>query len=318
MLIACLALLPGCRLFRPESSPVQPPVAAPHFEGSTQGSSEPPAIIRGSDAPTPMSAFRPPGFPDSTVSVVSSTPVVVAQSQDRVEAFRPIVPEHLQMTPPVAERIEYKTDPAVQSKLDQLSGEVDRLQKALSESEENRRQVLQELQTRQNSAEKPASDDPVRHPVATEVLRPESADAPIWSPVFNVQGLTVVSDRQATRIEVVDTALFYRDTWEINPAGEETLRKIVGEIKTFDPNAFLEIEGHTDSIVIDPTNTTQKHDLASHKSLAVMQYFVNTLRWNPDRIKTSGFGATRPVADNGSAEGRARNNRIEIVVSRAP
>lgn len=332
-LAVCLTLLPGCRLFRSNSaSPAPPaaPVAAPLFEGPVQGSSEPPALIRGSDAPTTMSTYRPPGLPGSESTV--STPVTVEKLSERVEAFRPIVSEHLQTATAPAPRIEYKTDPAVQAELDKLSGEVARLQKALDESEENLLKTRQEAErkrleaaTRENAVGESHPDDPfLRHlagepvaAVATEVLRPESrSNSAAWSPVFNIQGLTVVSDRQATRIEIVDTALFHRDSWELNPAGEETLRKIVGEIKAHDPGAFLEIEGHTDNIVIDPANATQKLDLASHKSRVVMQYFLNTLRWNPDRIKTSSFGSTRPVADNGTAEGRARNNRIEIVVPR--
>jgi flagellar motor protein MotB len=134
-------------------------------------------------------------------------------------------------------------------------------------------------------------------------------------PAINKQGVTVSQDEQKrTRIEVMDKVLFTPNTRQLTADGEETLRTIAAEIKASQPNAVLEIEGHTDSLVGDPKNETQKHDISSIKSMAVMEFFINTLKWDASKIRTGSYGQSRPVADNGTPEGRARNNRIELAV----
>jgi len=134
-------------------------------------------------------------------------------------------------------------------------------------------------------------------------------------PVINKQGVTVYEDDlQRVRIEVMDKVLFMPNAWQLTAEGEETLRTIAAEIRAFDPKTEMDIEGHTDSLMSDPNNSMQKHDISSVKAMTIMDFFVNTLRWDVTRIGTSSFGRSRPVADNGTPEGRARNNRIDIVL----
>ena len=148
----------------------------------------------------------------------------------------------------------------------------------------------------------------------TEVIKTEATKV-TRLPVINRQGVTISSDSlQRIRIEVMDSVLFMPNTWQLTAEGEETLRAIAAEIRAFDPQTNLDVEGHTDSLMSDPRNPMQKHDISSTKSTAVMEFFVNTLRWDVARIGASSFGRSRPVADNGTPEGRARNNRIEIVL----
>ncbi|GHT30705.1 hypothetical protein FACS1894214_1070 [Planctomycetales bacterium] len=133
---------------------------------------------------------------------------------------------------------------------------------------------------------------------------------------LGIAGVVVSTDtaKRQTRIEIPDTVLFTAGSWQINPEAEKHLRKIAGEIRACCPDAVLDIEGHTDNIDRDPANKTQKHDIASFKSMTIMQYFVKSLVWDSSKITSSSYGAGRPVGDNGTPEGRARNNRIEIVV----
>jgi flagellar motor protein MotB len=149
----------------------------------------------------------------------------------------------------------------------------------------------------------------VSKPIVSPVL------ASRWIPTINHSGVTVSSDGEQTRIEIPDQVLFQSGTWRLTPDAEELLRKIAGEIRANEPESLLEIEGHTDGVMnTDPANTTKKHDISSAKTMVIMEYFVNSLRWNATRIKTSTFGSSRPVAENNTPEGRTRNNRIEVVV----
>jgi outer membrane protein OmpA-like peptidoglycan-associated protein len=75
----------------------------------------------------------------------------------------------------------------------------------------------------------------------------------------------------------------------------------------------LRIEGHTDNAGADDFNV----DLSRKRANAVRAALIRR-GMDPRRISADGFGATRPIADNGDEAGRARNRRIEIRVVPPP
>ena len=70
------------------------------------------------------------------------------------------------------------------------------------------------------------------------------------------------------------------------------------------------IEGHTDSNGSDSTNLILSQDRAD----AVRQYLVTTFGINPEKVSSIGYGEARPVATNETADGRARNRRIDLII----
>lgn len=73
----------------------------------------------------------------------------------------------------------------------------------------------------------------------------------------------------------------------------------------------LTIEGHTDSQGSDSHNLY----LSQRRADAVRNYLVQR-DYQPDRIQAHGLGEGHPIADNASAEGRANNRRVEIIIER--
>ena len=73
------------------------------------------------------------------------------------------------------------------------------------------------------------------------------------------------------------------------------------------PTLKLSIEGHTDNSGDDARNMQLSEDRAA----AVKSYLVNK-GISEDRIKSEGFGETRPIADNKTSAGRTKNRRVEI------
>ena len=73
----------------------------------------------------------------------------------------------------------------------------------------------------------------------------------------------------------------------------------------------LIVEGHTDSQGSDSSNL----DLSKGRANAVRDYLVQR-GYPADRIEAYGLGEGRPIADNASAEGRANNRRVEIIIER--
>ncbi len=89
----------------------------------------------------------------------------------------------------------------------------------------------------------------------------------------------------------------------------EKLAKLSG-ILLGHPGLEIEVEGHTDATGRDDYNQKLSEDRAG----SVRDYLVEQ-KVSEDSITAKGFGKTRPVAPNDTAEGRRKNRRVEIVVS---
>ena len=74
----------------------------------------------------------------------------------------------------------------------------------------------------------------------------------------------------------------------------------------------IEIEGHTDNVPMHSAKYANNNELSAARALAVFDYLLANTSLDPAMIKTSGRGEYRPIADNSTAEGRAKNRRVEI------
>ncbi len=99
---------------------------------------------------------------------------------------------------------------------------------------------------------------------------------------------------------------FELDSDVITPAGREFLDEILLALGRF-PAVPVEISGHTDDRGSDAYNL----DLSRRRAEAVLAYLVAQGE-DASRFAVVGYGETRPIADNETAEGRARNRRIEF------
>ena len=96
------------------------------------------------------------------------------------------------------------------------------------------------------------------------------------------------------------------------PRVRENLARVAG-ILLGHPGLQIEVEGHTDSVGSDTMNQT----LSESRARAVREYLL--AQGVPEgAIVSRGFGKTKPLATNDTAEGRAQNRRVEIVVSGKP
>jgi outer membrane protein OmpA-like peptidoglycan-associated protein len=94
----------------------------------------------------------------------------------------------------------------------------------------------------------------------------------------------------------------------IREVSEPTLEDIAAVMKRH-PDWKLGIEGHTDSIAGDAYNK----DLSERRAAAVKDALTGRYQVTPTRLRTAGFGESRPKDRNDTLEGRARNRRVELV-----
>lgn len=98
----------------------------------------------------------------------------------------------------------------------------------------------------------------------------------------------------------------------IKPEGQSLLDTIAtGLISTGNQ---IRVEGHTDNVPIRNSKFPSNWELSTGRSTAVVAYLIAKFGFEPNRLSAAGYAEFRPAADNDSAEGRARNRRVDIVV----
>lgn len=101
--------------------------------------------------------------------------------------------------------------------------------------------------------------------------------------------------------------LFDTDKATIRAESLPTLDEVAALLKG-EPSWQLTIEGHTDS-----TGAAAHNQVLSEQRAAAVKNHLVSLGVDNGRISTTGFGASKPVADNGTELGRAQNRRVELV-----
>ncbi|MEO3781923.1 OmpA family protein [Actinocorallia sp. B10E7] len=94
---------------------------------------------------------------------------------------------------------------------------------------------------------------------------------------------------------------------------EATIPEVVvpeAVLKDAPPNTSIRVEGHTDAEGEDAFN----QDLSDRRAKAIVEWLATRGGIPRDRLKATGYGETRPAADNKTSEGRARNRRVVISV----
>ena len=90
----------------------------------------------------------------------------------------------------------------------------------------------------------------------------------------------------------------------------DNLSKILSEYD----NNIIEIEGHTDNVPMSSGTYANNDVLSMYRALYVAERIRQVTNLNPAYIKSAGRGEYVPIADNSTAEGRARNRRVEIKI----
>jgi len=106
---------------------------------------------------------------------------------------------------------------------------------------------------------------------------------------------------------------FASSSAELGPDAAALLTKTQAAIEVF-PQCTLTLEGHTDS----QGNTGKNLELSEERAQAVRTYMTDVMHIPAFRIKASGYGDARPIANNKTEEGRARNRRIDLIIAPNP
>jgi OOP family OmpA-OmpF porin len=150
----------------------------------------------------------------------------------------------------------------------------------------------------------PAAPTPAPAPRPAPAPAPAAAPAPAPAAAPPV----VVAAPTSEKVTFAADAFFDFDKSVLKPEGRAKLDDLVGKMSGLNLEVIIAV-GHTDSVGSDAYN--QK--LSIRRSEAVKAYLVSK-GVEKNRVYTEGKGEKQPVADNKTAEGRAKNRRVEIEV----
>jgi chemotaxis protein MotB len=117
-------------------------------------------------------------------------------------------------------------------------------------------------------------------------------------------------------VNILDRVLFDSGEADLKPYGESVLLKVAAVLAQH-PNLKIHVIGHTDNVPIRAGTRSRfpsNWELSTARATAAVRFLTEKAGVDPRLLGAVGYGEFRPVADNSTAEGRARNRRIAITI----
>ncbi len=117
-------------------------------------------------------------------------------------------------------------------------------------------------------------------------------------------------------VNILDRVLFDSGAAVLKPEGEKVLLKVAQILAQY-PNRQIQVIGHTDNVPIRGATQwgfADNWELSSGRAVSALRFLQKRAGVDPKRLAAVGYGEFHPLADNATAEGRAKNRRIAVVV----
>jgi chemotaxis protein MotB len=124
----------------------------------------------------------------------------------------------------------------------------------------------------------------------------------------------VLTQNQAIKVSVRGNLLFDSGKAEVKPEARLFLNKLALELAT--NNFQVEVAGHTDNFPVSSPSFPTNWELSSARAARVARYLIQQGKLEPGRFTILGHAYFRPIASNNSPENKAKNRRVEILITR--
>lgn len=134
---------------------------------------------------------------------------------------------------------------------------------------------------------------------------------------FEGRGLTIEQKNGKVYVSMENKLLFKSGSWTVNNEGNEAVVEL-GKVLADNPDITVLIEGHTDNDKILGNlgdGVTTNWDLSTKRSLAIVSILEKTAGIDKKNLTAAGRSEFAPIADNKTAEGKAKNRRIEVILT---
>ena len=125
-------------------------------------------------------------------------------------------------------------------------------------------------------------------------------------------GLNVLEIKGELVLRLPERLMFDRAEAILHPEGQAALGAISEELK--DRPVRLRVEGHTDPTPIHSAKYPSNWQLSTARAMAVVAFFLEDGKIEPRRLAAAGYAEYHPVSENDTAEGRAKNRRVDLII----
>lgn len=132
---------------------------------------------------------------------------------------------------------------------------------------------------------------------------------------FEGKGLTVEQRNGKVYVSMENKLLFHSGSWSVGAEGRKAVKQLGGVLED-NPEIAVLIEGHTDNAPYRGSSQISGNwDLSTKRATAIVQILQENSAIKPDNLTAAGRGEYAPVASNETVEGKAKNRRIEIILT---
>jgi len=132
---------------------------------------------------------------------------------------------------------------------------------------------------------------------------------------FEGKGLTVEQRSGKVYVSMENKLLFASGSWAVNDQGQkavEAISRVLGDNK----DILVLIEGHTDAVAYSGQGHIENNwDLSTKRATAIVTILSQNSDIDPSRLTAAGRSMYAPLGNNATPEGRAKNRRIELVLT---
>ena len=132
---------------------------------------------------------------------------------------------------------------------------------------------------------------------------------------FEGKGLTVEQKNGKVYVSMENKLLFKSGSWAVGSEGKTAVVE-VGKVLGDNPDISVLIEGHTDDVLYAGSGPIADNwDLSTKRATAIVAILIENKAVNKQNLTAAGRGEFSPLASNTTAEGKAKNRRIEIILT---
>jgi chemotaxis protein MotB len=188
----------------------------------------------------------------------------------------------------------------LKAKSDTLSKNVSELRQKAADLQEENRKLSVEIAALQKAKEEKVKEVSSTYEHLLENMKSEIS-----------QGQVTISELKGKLTVNMEAAiLFDSGKADVKPEGIDILLKMVSTLKEV-KDKLIRIEGHTDNVPIRSALFPSNWELSAARAINVAKY-LQQQGIDPANLSSTAFSEFKPVADNATKEGRAKNRRIEI------
>lgn len=129
------------------------------------------------------------------------------------------------------------------------------------------------------------------------------------------EDISVLNEDAGLLLRFQDNIIFDSGSDQMKPQALNIISYIAQLLKAEEfQDKFISIEGHTDNVPVSSPRFPSNWELSVARSSNVVRFLVQQNDIDPERISAAGYSEYHPVSDNSTAEGRAQNRRVDIMI----